>query len=125
MHCWSLWWPACHSAPVAGGREGGSSRKGYGTLREEAEILEREERKVEQRTNVQIGRGGSCREENAFPVTAFTLRSFLPFLGCSLGRKTTVPTAALGPATPELWLQREGLPALSQPHCHSPQAFRD
>lgn len=36
-----------------------------------------------QRMNVQIGRWGSYREENGFPVTAFTLWLFLPFLGCS------------------------------------------
>lgn len=74
---------------------------------------------------VQIGRRGSCRAEDGFSVIVFTLWSFLPFLGCSLGRKTTVPAVAFGPAMPELWLQREGLPAPSQPHSHGPQAFRD
>lgn len=74
---------------------------------------------------VQIGRWGSCRAEDGFSVIVFTLWSFLSFLGCSLGRKTTVPAAAFGPATPELWLQREGPPALSQPHSHGPQAFKD
>lgn len=74
---------------------------------------------------VQIERWGRCRAENGISVIAFTLWSFLPLLGCSLGSKTTVPTVAFGPITPGLWLQREGLPALSWPHSHGPQAFRD
>lgn len=60
-------------------------------------FLEREERKVEQRMKVQIGRwaaaGNSCREENGFSVIACTLWC-PPFLGSPLGRKTTVPTVA-------------------------------
>lgn len=91
-------------------------------------FLEREERKVEQRMKVHVGRWGSCRKQLQGGKWVFChcmYPAVATLSGQSFRREDHSPDSRLPSSTPELWFQREERPALSQPRaCGLPRPLR-